>query len=125
MSAAAELQCRVVASREPSSRVWEFALINDGRAPIESATLEAVKYEWGDQYWGGEAPGVRVEALAPGGRAPIWRDDGDSEMRTDLWLRVRHGGVDTWLLFEFPKLYRQTATTLARHATIVNGPPDP
>jgi hypothetical protein len=44
-------------------------------------------------------------------------------MRTDLWLRVTHQGLDAWLLFEFPRLYRQTAATLVSHPTRMQGPP--
>lgn len=119
----ADLQCRIVATREAGSPSWGFYLINDGGAAIESATLEAVRYEWGDQYGGGESPAVRVAGLEPGARAPIWRDDGSSETRIDLWLRVTHRGAETWLLFEFPKLYRQKGTTLTAHPTRMDGPP--
>jgi len=111
----ADLQCRVLATREPDSPLWSFYLINDGETVIESAELEAVRYEWGDQYMGGESPGLRVSDLASGGQALIWQDDGSSEMRTDLWLRVTHRGLTTRLLFEFPKLYRQQGTTLVAH----------
>jgi hypothetical protein len=116
-------QIRVVATREPESRLWTFHLVNDGPTPLASATLEAVKYEWGDEYRGGESPKLRVQALAPGAEAIIWHDDGRSEMRTDLWLTVTQGGVETWLYFEFPKLYRQQATTLISHPNKAHGPP--
>jgi hypothetical protein len=69
---------------------------------------------------------VTVADLAPGGRALIWRDDGSSvtsELRTDLWLRVKHRGLEAWLLFEFPKLHRQRGTTLIAHPTRMGGPP--
>jgi hypothetical protein len=124
MSAPVDLECRIVAAREPDSRLWTFSLINDGRSPIESAELAAVRYEWGDQYLGGESPGTQIGGLAPGVGAPIWRDDGSSEMRTDLWVRVRHQGLESWLLFEFPKLCRQTATTLVARPTRMERPPD-
>ena len=121
--ASVELKCRVVATREPDSRLWSFYLVNDGESAIESAALEAVKYEWGDQYHGGESPDVHVTNLAAGERALVWKDDGSSEMRTDLWLRFVHSGEETFLLFEFPKLYRQTGTTLIAEPVKVSGPP--
>jgi hypothetical protein len=118
-----EFQCRILATREPGSPLWSFYLINDGGTTIESSELQAVKYEFGDEYRGGESPGVSVADLAPGGRALIWRDDGSSEMRTDLWLRMTHRGLETWLLFEFPNLYRQRETTLIAHPMRMGGPP--
>lgn len=117
------LCCRVVATRIPGSSSWEFRLVNDGDTEIESATLEAVKYEWGDHYMGGESPHVQVRSLAPGAQAHIWTDDGTSEMRTDLWVRIRKAGGDVWLLFEFPKLHRQDARTLVAHGSNMPGPP--
>jgi hypothetical protein len=123
MSPPDELQCRIVATHEPNSSLWTFFLINDGGGTIESAELKAVRYEWGDQYVGGESPGGHIADLAPGARAVIWRSDGSSEMRTDLWLRVTHQGLDTWLLFEFPRLYRQQGTTLVAQPTRTGGPP--
>jgi hypothetical protein len=44
-----------------------------------------------------------VTGLAPGAHALIWRDDG--EFRTELRLRVRVGGREALMSFEFPKLY--------------------
>ena len=117
------LQCRIIATRETGSPLWSFDLVNDGATVIESVHLAAVKYEWGEQYRGGESPGVGVADLAPGDRATIWRDDGSSEMRTDLWLRVQQHGLETWLLFEFPKLYRRQGTTLIARPTRMAGPP--
>ena len=107
--------CRIVATRESGSALWSFHLVNDGAETIARAELAAVRYEWGDQYVGGESPGVHVADLGPGDRALLWREDGSSEMRTDLWLRVTWQGLETWLLFEFPRLYRQTGTTLVAH----------
>jgi len=123
MPSPVEPRCRVQATREPDSPLWSFYFINDGPTTIESAVLVEVKYEWGDQYVGGESPGVSVADLAPGAKSLIWQDDGGSEMRTDLWLRVRHQRVDTWLLFEFPSLYRQHGTLLIAHPVRVDGPP--
>lgn len=118
-----EVQCQVVATREPDSPVWSFYLVNEGSTVIESAILAAVKYEWGDEYVGGESPDVRVDGLSPAGRALLWRSDGESEMREDLWIRVTHRGLQTWLLFEFPKLYRQQGTTLIGYrSTMASGP---
>ena len=115
--------CRIVATRESGSPLWSFDLVNDGEESIVNPELAEVRYEWGDQYVGGESPGVRIADLGPGERALLWRDDGGSEMRTDLWLRVTWQGLDTWLLFEFPRLYRQTGTTLVAHPTRMEGPP--
>ena len=123
MTLAIDPRLRVVAERELDSRMWIFYLINDGGTMIESCELAAVRYEWGDQYVGGESPIVRLANLGPGARALIWRDDGSSEMRTDLWLRVTHQGLHAWLVFEFPRLYRQTGTTLVAHPTRMQGPP--
>ena len=116
-------QCRIVAERETGSPLWSFYLVNEGGAAIDAAELAAVRYEWGDQYVSGESPGVRIADLGPGGRALLWRDDGSSETRTDLWLRVTQRGLQTWLLFEFPKLYRQTGNTLVSHPARMEGPP--
>jgi hypothetical protein len=127
MSFAVDLPCRIVAERESGSPWWNFYLVNDGADPIESAELAAVRHEWGETYMGGESPAVRVIDLAPRGRALLWRDDGSSEMRTDLWLRVTHRARHLWLLFEFPKLYRQAGTMLVafptRTETAPNGLP--
>lgn len=121
--AAPDLKCRIIATRSPASRVWTFHIVNDGDTTIEEAWLEAVKYEWGDQYQGGESPHVRVSGLAPGAQANAWTDDGSSEARTDLWVRVTNAGTDVWLLFEFPKLYRQTGDRLVAHPQRMPGPP--
>ena len=110
---------RIVATREPDSPLWSFYLVNDGDRAIDEAVLDAVKYEWGDQYLGEKSPDVRVAHLEPGARALIWTDDGSSEMRTDLWLRITIGGVQQKALFEFPKLYRQTGTLLEALPMIV------
>ncbi len=123
MSLGVEPRLRVVAERKRDSRMWIFYLVNDGGTLIESCELAAVRYEWGDQYVGGETPIVRLANLSPGAHALIWRDDGSSEMRTDLWLRVTHQGQQAWLVFEFPRLYRQTGTTLVAHPTTMQGPP--
>lgn len=97
------IRCRVAACREARGE-WAFYLVNDGNAPLDSATLTEVVYEWGD--WGSrEAPDVRVEGLGPGGHERIWQCDG--EVRTELRLLVRSGGREARLTFEFPKLYIQ------------------
>jgi hypothetical protein len=118
-----EMQCRIVATREADFPLWTFYLINDGEATIGSVELAAVRYEWGDQYVGGESPGTRIARLEPGARALIWRDDGSSETRIDLWLRMTLQELEAWLLFEFPKLYRQKQTTLTAHPTRMKEPP--
>lgn len=123
MAFAVEPHCRIRATREPDSPLWSFYFLNDGHAAIDSADLVAVKYEFGDTYVGGESPSVSVAGLAPGAQALIWQDDGGSELRTDLWLRVTQGGQVTWLLFEFPKLYRQQGTRLIAHQIRMQGPP--
>jgi hypothetical protein len=117
MSTSIEPSCRIVATREAGSPLWSFYLINDGKTAIELAELAAVNYEWGDEYRGGESPAVRVINLVAGGQTLIWQDDGSSEMRTDLWIRITHRDQETILLFEFPKLYRQHGTTLVGHPT--------
>ncbi len=101
------IRCRVAACKEPSARAepWCFYLINDGRAPLDSAQLYRVSTEWGD-VGHSQAVDVRVSGLAPGAHAPIWRDDG--EFRIELALLVRAGGHEAHLTFEFPRLYRQT-----------------
>jgi len=114
---------RVVAEREDGSPWWSFYLLNDGGDTIESLELTAVRYEFGDQYLGGKSPGTRIERLEPGERGLLWRDDGGSEMRTDLWLRVTQRGEEIWMLFEFPRLYKQTVTTLVAGPIKVTGPP--
>ena len=123
MSTSIEPPCRIVATRDANSPLWSFYLINDGGTTIESAELAAVRYEWGDQYCGGESPAVRVANLVAGGQARIWQDDGSSEMRTDLWLRVTHVGQEIVLLFEFPTLYRQSGTALVSHPTRMDALP--
>ena len=114
----------MVATREPDSRLWSFYLHNDGEREIETVALQAVKHEWGDQYQGGEGPDVHtITNLGAGKCALVWQDDGSSEMRTDLWLRLTHVGVETFLLFEFPKLYRQAGIMLTAQPMKVSGPP--
>src|SRR5215470_3031171 len=96
-----EPSCHVLATREPDSPLWTFHFVNDDETAIESVELVAIKYEWGDQYVGGKSPAVAVADIEPGARVPICQDDGSSETRVDLWLRVTHRGLETWLLFEF------------------------
>lgn len=119
------VRCRVEATRSPESPLWTFYLVNDGPDPIERAELVAVRYEWGDEYRGGEDPGVSVADLVPGASAEIWQDDGSSEMRIDLWVGITQGGQVSWRLFEFPKLYRQQGTKLVSDGIPVKGPPGP
>ena len=85
--------CQIIATREGTSPVWRFFLVNTGDGPIERAVLAAVKYEWGDQYWGeGESPGVEVVDLLPGDRALIWEDDGTG-IPAEEKERIFHRGV--------------------------------
>lgn len=107
---ASDIRCRVAACPDKldGSAEWDFYLINDGDVPFESAVLESVACEWGG-VGGTEAVEVRVAGLGPGANAFIWHDDGDgAEMRMDLTLRVRAGGREARLNFEFPKLYLKT-----------------
>ena len=115
--------CHMIATREPNGSLWSFYLVNDGTSSIDFVELQSVNYEWGDTYVGHESPDVKVANVAAGDRVMIWRDDGSSEMRTDLCLHVLHRGVESWLLFEFPKLYRQQGTTLAAKPLTIDRPP--
>lgn len=104
------IRCRVAACRETldDGNVWSFYLINDSAAPLESAALLKVGYEWGDM-WNSETTDVSITNLAPGAAALIWRDDGSgAEFRMDLSFRMRMCGREVELWFEFPKLYRKT-----------------
>lgn len=106
------ISCRVVADREGDSRWWSFCLINDEDSPLGSAVLDKVCYEWGDQYLETKKPNERVKNLAPGDQARIWRDDGESETRIDLWLTIKHRGQKKRFVFGLPKLYKQTGNHL-------------
>jgi hypothetical protein len=107
MSQIKPIRCRIAACREAldDGKEWSFYLINDSDAPLDSAVLNQVGYEWGD--WGSsEAADIHIAGLAAGGHALIWRDDGSgAELRMDLSLLVRVGDREVRLLFEFPKLY--------------------
>ena len=116
-------KCHVVGTREPDKRLWTFYLVNDDETAIEKAEMKEVRYEFGDQYLGGKSLDLTVRDLAPGSKAPVWTDNEAAEMRTDLWIRVTHRGVVSWMLFEFPNLYRQTVTILTAHPQKMNGPP--
>jgi hypothetical protein len=104
------IRCRIAACREAlnDGNQWSFYLINDSDAPLDSAELYEVSYEWGDE--GSSEPGrVRISDLAPGAHALIWRDDGSgAELRMELSLRVQVGAREARINFEFPKLYRLT-----------------
>jgi hypothetical protein len=106
MKESERIRCRVAACREAPAggNEWSFYLINDGDAPLDSAALYRVSTEWGD-FGNSYAADVRVNGLAPGAHALIWRDDG--EFRTELSLLVRAGEREARLSFEFPKLYIQ------------------
>lgn len=102
------IRCRVAACREGPGE-WGFYLINDCDVPLELAALYRVSAEWGDSGHS-QAAGVRVQGLAPGAHALMWRDDG--ELRIELAMLVRAFGREAWLEFEFPRLYRQTSLPL-------------
>ena len=102
------IRCRVVACREAldDNQQWSFYLINDSAASLDSAALLEIGYEWGDMG-SSEKTDVSVSDLAPGAFVLIWRDDGSgAELRMDLSVRVRMGGREAQLRFEFPKLYK-------------------
>jgi hypothetical protein len=101
------IRCRMAACREASvdGKDWNFYLINDGDAPLDSALLYHVSTEWGD-FEHSQAVDTCITDLAPGAHALMWRDDG--EFRITLSLRVRTGRREARLEFEFPKLYIQT-----------------
>jgi hypothetical protein len=85
---------------------WSFYLINRGEAALDEAVLHRIDYEWGD-FGNSEDADVRLSDLAPGTHALVWRDDGSgAELRMTLNVRVRSGGREARLQFEFPKLYR-------------------
>jgi len=104
------IRCRVAACREvlDDGKAWSFYLINDSDAPLDSAVLNQISYEWGDMG-NSEATDVRVADLAVGAHMLIWRDDGcGAELRMDLSVLVRMRDREVRLLFEFPKLYLKT-----------------
>ena len=88
----------------PRSHGWNFYLINDGNACLDSAVLYRVSTEWGDLSRS-QHTDVHIDRLAPGAHALIWQDDG--EFRIELALRVTAAGREVSLSFEFPKLYIQ------------------
>jgi hypothetical protein len=106
MEESERIRCRMAACHEAPVGVndWNFYLINDGDAALDSAVLYRVSSEWGDMG-NSVVADVHVTALAPGAHALVWRDDG--EFRTELSLLVRAGGREARLSFEFPKLYLQ------------------
>lgn len=104
-----EIRCRVAACPEPfgDGKEWSFYLLNDGGAPLDEVVLKTFGHEWGD-YGHATHPDVRVNSLAPGASALIWRDN-DEELRMWLTLLVRSRGREVELLIEFPMLYRRKA----------------
>ena len=117
MQGSKPIRCRLVACREMlnDGKEWSFYLINDSDAPLDSAVLNQISYEWGD-FGNSEPAAVRVTGLAAGAHALIWRDDGSgAELRMDLSLLVCMGEREVRLAFEFPKLYIQ------RNLRLVNG----
>lgn len=86
---------------------WQFYLINDGEAPLNSAVLSRVSYEWGNQGHSEEVA-ARVDNLACGAHAFLWTDDSSGgELRMELPVRVRAGGREVTLVFFFPMLYKK------------------
>ncbi|HZU45590.1 MAG TPA: hypothetical protein VE994_23135 [Terriglobales bacterium] len=100
------IRCRMAACREApvDGKDWNFYLINDGDAPLDSAVLCRVSTEWGD-FEHTQATDTCITDLAPGAHALMWRDDG--EFRITFSLRIRAGRREARLEFEFPKLYIQ------------------
>lgn len=87
---------------------WSFYLINDSDTHIDSAVLSTIWYEWGDLATK-ESVCSRVNNLAAGEHALIWRDNGDgTEFRMTLSIRACVGEREVNLNFEFPKLYHLT-----------------
>jgi hypothetical protein len=123
LSLSFEPRCLMRGTREAGSPLWSFYFINEGFTPFESVDFVAVKYEWGDEYMGGEPLTGGIVDMAPRASALVWQDDGASEMRTDLWIRLTDRGLDSWLLFEFPKLYRQEGIKLSAGPHRMPGPP--
>jgi len=114
MNKSEPIRCRVAACREvlDDGKEWSFYLINDSKAPLDSAVLDQISYEWGD-LGNNELADVQVTGLGAGAHALVWRDDGSgAELRMDLSLVVRIGDREVRLLFEFPKLYRKTSLPL-------------
>ena len=104
------IRCRIAACRESlgDGREWSFYLINDSDAPLDSATLYEIDYEWGDMG-NSHAANARVKGIAPGAYALLWRDDGSgAELRMELSLRVQARDREVRMRFEFPKLYRKS-----------------
>ena len=111
------IRCRIAACREilDDGKEWSFYLINDSDAPLDSAELYEIGYEWGDMG-SSETADVRITGLVPGAHALVWRDDGSgAELRMELFLRVQLRGHEVRLQFEFPKLYIQ------RNLQVVDG----
>lgn len=100
------IRCRVAACREAlgDGREWSFYVLNDGEETLDSVVLETFGHEWGG-VGRKEHPKVRVEGLAPGAHARIWRDN-DNEVRMWMKLAARAGRREVELEAEFPLLYR-------------------
>ncbi|ABF42779.1 hypothetical protein Acid345_3779 [Candidatus Koribacter versatilis Ellin345] len=100
------ISCRLAACPENlgDGESWSFYLINDGSESIDGGVLEAVEWEWGD-IPKSKLMSVAIPDLPSGGHIRIWRDDG--EIRVTIKIRLRSAGQESWLEFEFPKLYIQ------------------
>jgi hypothetical protein len=90
--------------------VWQFYLINDGDASIESGIVDEMSYEWGDNATT-ERVGTSFSAIPPGTALAIHRDI-DSEMRTSIVGRVTIGGVERPFGAEFGRLYGPSSKQL-------------
>ena len=100
------IACRVAACLDPGDdrKQWSIYVLNDGPGSLDEVVLRKFGHEWGDSG-GSTAPNARVESVASGACARLWRDN-DHEMRMWGELVVRCGDVRQAFLFEFPLLYR-------------------
>jgi hypothetical protein len=108
-SATSAVRCRIAACREDlnDGRYWSIYLINDSDSIFNSATLDCIATEWGNQGHS-EVVDSRITDLAPRAHALLWRDNGDNtEFRMELSVSVQVNDIEARLTFEFPKLYIQ------------------
>jgi hypothetical protein len=97
------------AAKEPSVGL----LINDGAAPLDSAELINVSYEWAD--WGTDAAARgQVTGLAPGGHALLWRDDAMPPSCASTCGCVRTGNREVKLWFELPQALQESEPAARR-----------
>lgn len=108
------LRLRVVACREDEGdgAAWSFYLLNESGLAIEGGALIEIAYQWGDNVTT-ENPSAPIGAVAPGQAALIWRGGSDgAEFRQDHVLKLRMGGREVAVRFEFPRLYKKRDLTL-------------